>query len=152
MVRAPTTLGHLDTDWRAALTTATKRPFEMTAELVDGDVLDRAVRRFAENGIVLPTFDDLVAPSVDVGDLDPDAADPRNLFRVNWYNAHDRRGRVEVPGHLVLPPELTGVEATIVLAYGYRFPMIRAHKVLAAYGCLVPRIVTGQFDPTGQRA
>ena len=152
MVRAPTTLEHFDTDWRAALTTATKRPFEMTAELVDGDVLDHAVRRFAENGIVLPTFDDLVSPSVDAGDLDPDAADPRNLFRVNWYNAHDRRGRVEVPGHVVLPPELTGVEATIVLAYGYRFPMIRAHKVLAAYGCLVPRIVTGQFDPTSQRA
>ena len=25
--------------------------------------------------------------------------------------------------------------------------MIRAHKVLAAYACLVPRLVTGQFDP-----
>ena len=30
--------------------------------------------------------------------------------------------------------------------------MIRAHKVLAAYACLVPRIVTGRFDPTTQRA
>jgi cysteine synthase A len=30
--------------------------------------------------------------------------------------------------------------------------MIRAHKVLAAYGCLVPRLVTGQFDPTRHRA
>jgi cysteine synthase len=30
--------------------------------------------------------------------------------------------------------------------------MIRAHKVLAAYGCLAPRVVTGQFDPTSQRA
>jgi cysteine synthase len=30
--------------------------------------------------------------------------------------------------------------------------MIGAHKVLAAYACLAPRIVTGQFDPTSQRA
>jgi cysteine synthase len=30
--------------------------------------------------------------------------------------------------------------------------MIAAHKVLAAYGCLAPRIVTGQFDPTAHRA
>ena len=35
---------------------------------------------------------------------------------------------------------------------GNRFPMIGAHKVLAAYGCLVPRVVTGQFDPTAHRA
>jgi cysteine synthase len=30
--------------------------------------------------------------------------------------------------------------------------MIGAHKVLAAYGCLVPRLVSGQFDVAGQRA
>ena len=30
--------------------------------------------------------------------------------------------------------------------------MIHAHKVLAAYGCLAPRVVTGQFDPTRHRA
>jgi cysteine synthase len=51
-----------------------------------------------------------------------------------------------------LPPALTGVPARIVLALGDRFPMIGAHKVLAAYGCLVPRVVTGQFDPTRHRA
>ena len=27
-----------------------------------------------------------------------------------------------------------------------------AHKVGAAFGCLVPRLVTGQFDPTTQKA
>ncbi len=53
---------------------------------------------------------------------------------------------------MVLPGELTGVEARIVVALGDLFPMIRAHKVLAAYGCLAPRIVTGQFDPTRSRA
>src|SRR5207245_3376239 len=30
--------------------------------------------------------------------------------------------------------------------------MIGAHKVLAAYACLVPRVVTGRFDPTHDRA
>ena len=48
---------------------------------------------------------------------------------------------------------LTGVEAPIVVAFGDRFPMIRAHKVLAAYRCLLaPRVITGQFDPTSHRA
>ena len=57
-----------------------------------------------------------------------------------------------MPDHLVLPPELTGVEAKIVVALGNRFPLIGAHKVLAAYGCLVPRLITGRFDPTSDRA
>ncbi len=52
----------------------------------------------------------------------------------------------------MLPPELTGVEARIVVALGDRFPMINAHKVLAAYGCLAPRVITGEFDPTVNRA
>ena len=38
------------------------------------------------------------------------------------------------------------------MALGERFPMIGAHKVLAAYACLVPRIVAGRFDPSAQRA
>jgi cysteine synthase A len=42
--------------------------------------------------------------------------------------------------------------APIIVVFGDRFPMIDAHKVLAAYGCLVPRLVTGQFDPTRHRA
>jgi cysteine synthase A len=53
---------------------------------------------------------------------------------------------------VVVPRELTGVDARIVVAIGDLFPMIRAHKVLAAYGCLAPRIVTGTFDPARDRA
>ena len=52
----------------------------------------------------------------------------------------------------MLPSTLTGVESPIIVVFGDRFPMITAHKVLAAYACLAPRIVTGQFDPTRQRA
>ena len=79
-------------------------------------------------------------------------ADAANLFRVHWFNGADRTSRVDLPGHLVVPPELTGIDATIVLAFGNRFPMIGAHKVQAAYACLAPRVVTGQFDPTAHRA
>ena len=57
------------------------------------------------------------------------------------------------PQHVVLaPPTLTGVESPIIVVFGDRFPMITAHKVLAAYACLAPRVVTGQFDPTRHRA
>jgi cysteine synthase len=52
----------------------------------------------------------------------------------------------------VIPPSLSGVAAPILVALGNRFPMIRAHKVMAAYACLVPRLITGQFDPTAHRA
>ncbi|GIT25106.1 MAG: hypothetical protein CM1200mP41_11500 [Gammaproteobacteria bacterium] len=42
-----------------------------------------------------------------------------------------------MPGTLSSPP-LPVVTPQIFVALGYRFPMIRAHKVLAAYGCLGP--------------
>lgn len=120
---------------------------------------DNAVTRFRENNIVLPTFAQLRDPSsipqpiVDsLTGLDKNAGDPRNLFRVHWHNALDGSGPIAVPDHIELPPEMTGVDARIVLAFGNRFPMIGAHKVLAAYACLVARLVTGRFDPTVHRA
>ena len=131
----------------------------VATELVDRAVYERALARFRENGIVMPTFAQLadpfsVPPALPAGlaGVDPDAPDPRNLFRVHWHNGADRRARVPLPDHLVLPTELTGVEAPIVVALADRFPMIASHKVLAAYACLAPRLVTGQFDPTSQRA
>jgi cysteine synthase len=51
-----------------------------------------------------------------------------------------------------LPEALTGVKAPVVVLLGRRFPLIGAHKVLAAYACLVPRLVTGQFEPAHDRA
>ena len=129
------------------------------ARAVEAGAYERTVQHFREGGVVLPTFAQLANPELIPGaivrrlaSVDPDAPDPMNLFRVHWFNASDRRGRVDVPEHLVLPPELTGVPARIVVALGNRFPMIGAHKVLAAYACLVPRIVSGKFDPTRDRA
>jgi cysteine synthase A len=128
-------------------------------ELVDSAAYDRAVRRFREARIVIPTFAELAEPErtsapvvASLGSVDPDAPDARNLFRVHWFNDRTRKGRVGVPDHVVLPRSITGVDARIVVALGDRFPMIAAHKVLAAFGCLAPRLVTGQFDPTTQRA
>ena len=124
-------------------------------QVVDAATRERAVERFRQQGIVLPTFAELADPTrLDQGltsGVDKDAADARNLFRVHWYN--DLVGdRVAVPDHLVLPPALTGVTSPIIVVLGDRFPMITAHKVLAAYACLAPRVITGQLDPTRQRA
>jgi len=128
-------------------------------DIVDRDVYERTVSSFRETGIRLPKIAELADPSTIDADLqkdialaDPDSPDARNLFRVHWHNGEDRKSLAEVPEHFVLPSELTGVEAKIIVAIGNRFPMIRTHKVLAAYGCLVPRLVTGQFDPTRHRA
>jgi cysteine synthase len=123
--------------------------------VVDLDTRASAIRRFREQRIVLPTFAQLADPSsIDPGvtdGVDKDAADPRNLFRVHWHN--DLNGApTDVPEHMVLPGELTSVESPIIVVFGDRFPMIAAHKVLAAYACLAPRLITGQLDPTRHRA
>ena len=137
------------------ITDALENQFGLADRLVDEGALQNSVRRFAERDIVLPTFAQLADPStVDpnlVGDADPQGADARNLWRVHWYN--DLAGnRVAVPDHVVLTKELTGIDSPIIVVFGDRFPMITAHKVLAAYSCLAPRVVTGQFDPTRHRA
>ena len=127
--------------------------------VVDTAVYENTVARFKEAGVLLPTIGQLKDPSTipaaikaKLKDVNPDSPHPLNLFRVHWFNDGARTGLVDVPEHIELPTALTGVKARIVLALGNRFPMINAHKVLAAYGCLVPRLVTGQFDPTRHRA
>ena len=127
--------------------------------VVDASVYGRAVQRFRDAGIVMPTFAQLADPATipaeierRLGAVDADAPDPLNLFRAHWHNGADRTSRATLPEHVVLPTSLTGVAARIVVALGDRFPMIGSHKVLAAYACLAPRIVSGTFDPTVQRA
>ena len=129
--------------------------FGLADSIVDPVSLANSVARFREQGITLPTFAQLADPSrinpsltAGVAKNDPNAA---NLWRVHWYN--DLAGnRVTVPDYVVLTKELTGIDSPIIVAFGDRFPMITAHKVLAAYACLAPRVVTGQFDPTRHRA
>ena len=128
-------------------------------EIVDQQVYQRNKERLHEAGLVLPRISDLADPAThlaakadEIADVDPDAADKHNLFRVHWHNGADRKSLVDVPEHIVLTEELTGVKAKIVVALGNRFPMIAAHKVLAAYGCLIPRLMSGSFDTTKHRA
>ncbi|HSG78256.1 MAG TPA: pyridoxal-phosphate dependent enzyme [Acidimicrobiia bacterium] len=136
--------------------TTLQRPedYGLFDEVVDADALERTVGRFRERGIRLPTFAELADPPPPDGvvGVGADDADARNLWRVNWYNDASREGRADVPDYLEIPGELSGVDARILLALGNRFPMIRAHKVLAAYSCLAPKVVAGAFDPTRDRA
>ncbi len=144
------TTEHTDT-----LHTALEDQFGLADRIVDEQTLAASVARFRERGIVMPTFAQLADPSTfpadRVGDADPQGPDARNLWRVHWFNDKDGN-RVEVPEHVVLPSSLTGIASPVVVLFGNRFPMITAHKVLAAYACLAPRLVTGQFDPTKHRA
>ncbi len=127
--------------------------------VADRGVYGRAIQRFRDAGIALPTFDELADPAAiparvtaALANVDPDSPHPLNLFRVHWYNDRTRRARAALPEHVVLPRSFTGVAAPIIVLFGDRFPMIHAHKVLAAYACLAPRVVTGRFDPTAHRA
>ncbi len=131
----------------------------LSPEIVDANRRRAALERLRKIGGVLPSFGELADPDSipdEVGSelarTDPDAPSAHNLWRLHWFNDASRRGRAEIPGHLVLPSELTGVAAPIVVLLGSRFPLIGAHKVLAAYACLVPRLVTGNFDPSCDRA
>ncbi len=130
-------------------------------DIVDASVYRRAVSRFRASSrpLLLPTFAQLADPAsvpaelrARLASVDPDAPDPLNLLRVHWFNDESRRRLAALPAHVVLPSSLTGVPAKIVVLLGRTFPMIQAHKVLAAYACLAPRLVTGQFDPTRDRA
>jgi cysteine synthase len=134
-------------------------PFEPPVGIEDRASRRRAISLLGGKGVRLPTFRELAEPSLQpegvaqrLASIRPDEAHPLNLYRVNWFNDAPRTGRAHVPVHVELPRAFTGVEARIVVAIGDLFPMIGAHKVLAAYACLAPRLVSGRFDPTRQRA
>jgi cysteine synthase len=123
------------------------------------DRLDRAVQRARERNIIVPTFKQMKNPAlvpakikvglkkVGLWDLNP-----LNLFRISWHNEPvTSGGGFGGVNYLELPKALTGVDARIIVLVGKWFPT-GAHKVGAAFGCLVPRLVTGQFDPTTQKA
>ncbi|HRE02571.1 MAG TPA: pyridoxal-5'-phosphate-dependent protein subunit beta, partial [Ilumatobacteraceae bacterium] len=92
--------------------------FGLADRIVEDAALANSVRRFREQGIRLPTFAQLASPaSIDpalVAGVGPNDASPANLWRVHWYNDL-AGGRVEVPDHVVLGPELTGVESPIIV-------------------------------------
>jgi cysteine synthase len=126
---------------------------------VNPDILESNVNYCRERGITLPTFAMMRDPqrvpaavrdrlrTIGLWDVHP-----ANLYRITWRNEPaDSGGLFGGVNHIVLPPALTGCRADIIMLAGRWFPT-GAHKVGATYGCLVPRLVTGQFDPRRTRA
>ncbi len=126
---------------------------------IDPKGLENAVALARQRKIVIPTFRQLRDPGyapftvvrklaqVGLWDLDP-----LNLFRLRWHNEPKTHGGgFGGVNYLELPSSLTGVKARILGLVGKWFPT-GAHKAGAAFGCLVPRLITGQFDPTRQKA
>jgi cysteine synthase A len=116
-----------------------------------------AVERCRLRGILIPTLaqqrdPSRVPPAVRrrLPAVDMQAVDPLNLFRITWRNDPGSGGFGAVNA-LEIPPELSGVPARIVGLVGKHFPT-GSHKVGAAFGCLVPRLVSGEFDPTRHKA
>ncbi len=120
-------------------------------------VLDRAAKLCREKNVVIPTLAQMRDPS-----KVPDAVkkrlpkvglwdvDPVNLFRISWKN-DVKTGLFGGVNAFEVPKALTGTDARVIGLVGKYFPT-GAHKVGAAFGCLVPRLVTGGFDPTTQKA
>jgi hypothetical protein len=120
---------------------------------------ERGIRIARERGIVIPTYEQMRQPDraplaireklsgIGLWELRPE-----NLFRITWKNAPiDHGGGFGGVNTLEFPSALTGVPARIIGLVGKWFPT-GAHKVGAAFSCLVPRLVTGQFDPSAQKA
>jgi len=126
---------------------------------IEGERRQRAIQRVRERNIIIPTFaqmkDPTLIPNKIKESLKPVGlwdVNPRNLFRITWKNEPVPQGGLYHGVNFIeLPSSLTGTEARVIALVGKWFPT-GAHKVGAAFGCLVPRLVTGQFDPTTQKA
>ena len=127
---------------------------------INKEGLAHNIQKAKENNIIIPTFAQMQNPELipeqikakltGVGLWD---VNPLNLFRITWKNEPKETGGLyqKVPNYIEFPSELTGVKARIVAMVGKWFPT-GCHKVGASFGCLVPRLVTGQFDATYHHA
>src|SRR5580700_8616689 len=73
-----------------------------------------------------------------------DPLHPVNLFNITW-----KQDDLSIP-HVVLPRELTGVDANIVVMIARFFPT-GAHKVGPAYSCLIEKQIAGELQPGRDR-
>jgi cysteine synthase len=94
-----------------------------------------------------PTYSEMLYPDTIPADVREKALrvkdtelDPLNLFNISWK---DERGAVR---KIVLPKELTGTEANIVVLLGKYFPS-GSHKVGPAYATLIEGCVDGEILP-----
>ncbi|MDO4478270.1 MAG: pyridoxal-5-phosphate-dependent protein subunit beta [Lachnospiraceae bacterium] len=122
--------------------------------------LQNNINNARENGIIIPTIEQMRHPETipakiqeklkNVGLWD---VNPLNLFRITWKNEPTMNGGLykDVPNYVEIPSELSGVPARIIAMSGKWFPT-GCHKVGASFGCLAPRLVTGQFDVNKHKA
>ena len=118
------------------------------------------IEKAKENHVVIPTIAQMQHPETipekiqsklkNVGLWD---VNPLNLFRITWKNEAKESGGLyqPTPTYVELPSSLTGVPCRIIAMAGKWFPT-GCHKVGASFGCLAPRLVTGQFDATYHKA
>ena len=121
------------------------------------EVIRKTAARCRERGIVIPTFRQMRDPSLIPAGITHRLSaiglwdiNPLNLFRITWKNDIGT-GLFGPVNRVEIPPAITGVKARIIGLTGKYFPT-GAHKVGAAFGCLVPRLVSGEFDPERHRA
>ena len=118
-----------------------------------------AVGRFRDAGIALPRFGRArrIRPASDPsafdatagGSVGPDDPHPLNLFRVQLVQRRRPTAFVAVPEHVVLPRELTGVDATDRRRARRPLPDDRARTRCSPPTAASRRaLVTGRFDPT----
>ena len=124
---------------------------------INSEVVKRTAARCREKGIVIPTFKQMRNPETIPGKIKSKLpkvglwdVNPLNLFRITWRN-DIKTGLFGGVNYLEIPKEITGVKARIIGLVGKYFPT-GAHKVGAAFGCLVPRLVSGEFDPKKHKA
>lgn len=95
-----------------------------------------------------PTYDEMLNPALldesvrakALKAFNENELDPINLFNITWKNAENKVRKV------VLPPELTGIDANVVVLLGCGFPS-GSHKVGPAYSTLVEGLVDGEIIP-----
>ena len=115
--------------------------------------LEHNIQKAKENNVIIPTIAQMQNP-----DLIPEKIKaklshtglwdvaPVNLFRISWHNEAKESGGLfqKVPNYAEIPSKLSGVPCRIVAMSGKWFPT-GCHKVGASFGCLAPRLVTGQI-------
>lgn len=124
---------------------------------IDKKVRKQSADRCRERGITIPTFRQLRNPGLigeDIRNKLPGIGlwdvNPLNLYRITWKNDINT-GLFGKVNYFEVPREITGVKARIIGLMGKYFPT-GAHKVGAAFGCLVPRLVSGEFNPLQYKA
>jgi cysteine synthase len=124
---------------------------------INDEVVKKTAARCKKHGITIPTFAQMRNPETIPAAIKSKLAgiglwdvNPLNLFRITWKN-DIKTGLYDGANYFEIPKSITGVDARIVGLIGKYFPT-GAHKVGAAFGCLVPRLVSGEFDPEKHKA